>query len=661
MIPEYGHFALILALCLALLQSVLPVLGVWRSNSALMASSRSLAVGQFVFIALSFAVLTHLFLIDDFSVVVVASHSNSQLPWFYKFSAVWGNHEGSLLLWVLILALWSLAVALFSRQLPLDMLARVLAVMGMISVGFLLFSLLTSNPFARHLPSSPADGADLNPLLQDPGLIIHPPMLYVGYVGFSVAFAFAIAALSSGKLDAAWARWSRPWTNIAWAFLTLGIALGSWWAYYELGWGGWWFWDPVENASFMPWLAGTALIHSLAVTEKRGVFKSWTVLLAIFAFSLSLLGTFLVRSGVLTSVHSFAADPERGLFILAFLILVVGSSLTLYAFRAPTVASKSHYHWSSREMLLLVNNVIFLAATLTVLFGTLFPLVMDGLKLGKYSVGPPYFNAVFVPLMALLMVFMGIGPSANWKKTRTDNLKKPLWVALAASVLVGLLLPLIYGNADYNIWAAVAVCFSAWLVITALFNLKEKLRNSPSLGYGFARLGRAYYGMLAAHLGFAACVIGVCLTSQYSQEQDLRMAPGDSLELAGYRFQFQGVRNITGPNFIGSEGIITVSRENTVLTTLYPQKRRYNAQQGQIMTEAAIDNGLWRDLYVALGEPLGSGAWAVRVHYKPFVRWMWLGALLMGFGAALAAVDKRYRAKVRAKVTASSHAALVAQ
>ena len=435
MIPEYGHFALIVALSLALLLSVVPLWGAIRGNNYLMALSRSLAVGQFTFIAIAFAVLCYVFLKDDFTVVIVAAHSNSQLPWIYKLSAVWGNHEGSLLLWGLILSAWSLAVAMFSRQLPLDMLARVLSVMGMISVGFLLFSLLTSNPFDRHLPDFPAEGSDLNPLLQDFGLIIHPPMLYFGYVGFSVAFAFAIAALSSGRLDAAWAKWSRPWTNIAWAFLTAGIALGSWWAYYELGWGGWWFWDPVENASFMPWLVGTALVHSLAVTEKRGVFKSWTVLLAIFAFSLSLLGTFLVRSGVLTSVHSFATDPERGLFILGFLILVIGSSLTLYALRAPTVSSKSHYRLLSREMLLLANNVIFLVSMLTVLFGTLFPLLMDGLGYGKYSVGPPYFNAVFVPLMAILMVFMGIGPAAHWKKTRIGDLRSKLAVAAVASTL----------------------------------------------------------------------------------------------------------------------------------------------------------------------------------------------------------------------------------
>jgi len=660
MIPEYGHFALILALCLALLQSAVPLWGALTGNRYMMAMSRSLAAGQFTFIAIAFVVLSVLFLQDDFTVKVVAAHSNSQLPWMYKLSAVWGNHEGSLLLWVLILSMWSLAVAIFSRQLPVDMLARVLSVMGMISVGFLLFSLLTSNPFDRHLPNSPIDGGDLNPLLQDFGLIVHPPMLYFGYVGFSVAFAFAIAALSSGRLDAAWARWSRPWTNIAWAFLTIGIALGSWWAYYELGWGGWWFWDPVENASFMPWLVGTALIHSLSVTEKRGVFKSWTVLLAIFAFSLSLLGTFLVRSGVLTSVHSFAADPERGLFILAFLALVVGGSLTLYALRAPTVSSKSRYEWLSREMLLLVNNVVFLAAMLTVLFGTLFPLLMDGLGLGKYSVGPPYFNAVFVPLMAILMVFMGIGPSAHWKKTKASYLKARLLVAASASVIVGLLFPLIYGE-EYKIASALAVCFSAWVILSTFANLKDKLRNAPSLSAGLARLTRAYYGMIIAHMGFAICALGVCLTSQYSLERDLRMVPGDQLTLAGYAFQFQGARSIVGPNYKGDEGIITVSTDGEVIATLNPQKRRYNAQQGQVMTEADIENGFLRDLYVALGEPLGESAWAVRVHYKPFVRWIWLGAILMGFGGALAAADKRYRLPVKAQKSSASAVAASSQ
>lgn len=647
MIPEYGQFALILALCLAVLQAVVPMLGAITGNRQFMSLGRSLAAGQFVFIAAAFAVLVQLFLADDFSVVIVASHSNTLLPDIYKVSAVWGGHEGSLLLWVLILSAWSLAVAVFSRQLPLDIVARVLSVMGMISVGFLLFSLLTSNPFARHLPGFPAEGGDLNPLLQDFGLIVHPPILYCGYVGFSVAFAFAIAALSSGRLDAAWARWSRPWTTVAWAFLTLGITLGSWWAYYELGWGGWWFWDPVENASFMPWLVGTALIHSLAVTEKRGVFKSWTVLLAILAFSLSLLGTFLVRSGVLTSVHSFAADPERGLFILVFLGLVVGGSLILYALRAPAVSSRSQFDWLSREVFLMVNNVVLLVAMLTVLFGTLFPLIMDGFGLGKYSVGPPYFNAVFVPLMAVLFIFMGVGPSVNWKRTHIDSLRAKIIFAAITSVLVGLLFPFVYGE-GFSIAVALAVCFASWLVLGCLIDLREKLRNAASLKQGLARLTPSYYGMQLAHFGMACTVIGVCLTSQYSFEQDVRMLPGDQLELAGFEFQFQGVRPIEGPNYSGDQGRIVVSRNNRQVATLLPEKRRYHAQQGQMMTEAAIDAGLWRDLYVAMGEPLANGAWAVRVHYKPFVRWMWLGGILMAMGGVLAITDKRYRLRARA-------------
>ena len=655
MIPEYGQFALILALCLAILQAVVPLVGSLSANTALMSTARSLAAGQFTFVAVAFAVLTWLFLNDDFSVVVVANHSNSHLPDIFKISAVWGNHEGSLLLWALILAAWSFAVALFSRQLPLDMVARVLSVMGMIAVGFLSFSLLTSNPFERHILNAPLDGSDLNPLLQDFGLVIHPPMLYFGYVGFSVAFAFAIAALSTGRLDSAWARWSRPWTNIAWAFLTVGIALGSWWAYYELGWGGWWFWDPVENASFMPWLVGTALIHSLAVTEKRGVFKSWTVLLAIFAFSLSLLGTFLVRSGVLTSVHSFAADPERGLFILIFLGIVVGGSLTLYALRAPAVSSRNSFDWLSREMLLLVNNVVLLVAMLTVLFGTLFPLFMDALGLGKYSVGPPYFNAVFVPLMAVLFVFMGIGPTARWKKTTSEYIRSRLLIAAAASVGVGVIFPFIYGQ-DFSIMAALAVCFSCWLIFSITADVLDKTRNASSFGQGLSRLTRGYYGMVLGHIGMAITALGVCLTSQYSIERDLRMVPGDTAEMAGYTFQFQGTGGVKGPNYVGDQGRITVTKDGQVIASLAPEKRRYNAQQGQVMTEADIDAGFFRDVYVALGEHLGEGAWAVRLHYKPFVRWMWLGSLIMAFGATLAATDKRYRVAARQRKAEKTNA-----
>jgi cytochrome c-type biogenesis protein CcmF len=600
-----------------------------------------LAIGLLVFVAISFACLTTAFLQDDFSVALVASHSNSLLPPLYKFSAVWGNHEGSLLLWALTLALWTAAVALFSPQLPYTVLARVLSVMGAIAVGFLAFSLFTSNPFARNLPSPPADGADLNPLLQDPGLIIHPPLLYMGYVGFSVAFAFAIAALLGGRLDASWARWSRPWTNVAWAFLSLGIMLGSWWAYYELGWGGWWFWDPVENASFMPWLAGTALVHSLAVTEKRGLFKSWTVLLAIFTFSLSLLGTFLVRSGVLTSVHAFATDPARGLFILVFLAIVVGGSLTLYALRAPAVSSRVSFDWVSRESLLLFNNIVFLVSTLTVLFGTLFPLFMDALGQGKYSVGPPYFNAVFVPLMAVLVPFMGVGPHSRWKSDSPRRWQSELAVPACVAIGCGFTLPLL--GVDYNLWVALAATLSSWLVLGLLKDLWNRVRTAASAGRGLRRLSPSYWGMFIAHLGFAACVTGIVATSQYSIERDLKMSPGERQVLAGYEFHFTELAQVRGPNFVADEARFTVQREGRLVTTLAPQKRRYLASN-QVMTEAAIDPGLFRDLYVAMGEPIGeAGAWAIRLHYKPLVRWMWLGAILMAIGGFTTVADRRYR------------------
>ncbi len=645
MIAEIGHIALILALCLALVLAAVPMWGSYRNNRMAMAMAPSLSIGMLVFVAISFTCLVAAFLYDDFSVALVANHSNSLLPTAFKFSAVWGNHEGSLLLWALILSGWTAAVAAFSPQLPLQVLARVLAVMGAISVGFLLFSLLTSNPFERILPNAPLDGADLNPLLQDLGLVIHPPLLYMGYVGFSVAFAFAIAALLGGRLDAAWARWSRPWTNVAWAFLSLGIILGSWWAYYELGWGGWWFWDPVENASFMPWLAGTALVHSLAVTEKRGLFKSWTVLLALFAFSLSLLGTFLVRSGVLTSVHAFATDPARGLFILIFLAIVVGGSLTLFAVRAPAVGSRVTFQWLSRETLLLFNNVVFLVSTLTVLFGTLFPLIMDALGQGKYSVGPPYFNAVFVPLMAVLMPFMGIGPISRWKKDSWARWQSELLIPAIVAVACGVTLPLLY-QGNYNIWVALAVVLAAWLVLGLARDLRNRLRNTSSLGKGLRRLTPSYWGMTLAHLGFAACVIGVVLTSQYSVEKDLKMAPGEVHEVGGYSFRFIEVERVKGPNFTADEARFAVSYEGRKVAELAPQKRRYLAS-GQIMTEAAIDAGLNRDLYVAMGEPIGEEAWAIRLHYKAFVRWMWLGALMMGAGGILTVLDRRYRRQPR--------------
>ncbi|WP_236212521.1 heme lyase CcmF/NrfE family subunit [Metapseudomonas otitidis] len=646
MIPELGHLALILALCMAAVQATLPMIGAWRGDRQWMSLAQPAAWGQFAFLAFSFGCLTWAFMSDDFSVAYVASNSNSALPWYYKFSAVWGAHEGSLLLWALILGGWTFAVSVFSRQLPEVMLARVLGVMGMISIGFLSFLIITSNPFKRLLPNMPADGNDLNPLLQDFGLIVHPPMLYMGYVGFSVAFAFAIAALLGGRLDAAWARWSRPWTIIAWAFLSVGIVLGSWWAYYELGWGGWWFWDPVENASFMPWLVGTALIHSLAVTEKRGVFKSWTVLLAIAAFSLSLLGTFLVRSGVLTSVHAFAADPERGVFILGFLLAVVGSSLTLFAIRAPVVKSQVGFALWSRETLLLVNNLVLVVTAAMILLGTLYPLVLDALSGAKLSVGPPYFNALFLPLMALLMVVIAVGVLVRWKDTPVKWLLGMLGPVLVGSLVLGVLAAFVLG--DFH-WAVLAVgCLSAWVLLAGVRDLLDKTRHKGLLK-GARSLTRSYWGMQLAHAGIAVCALGVVLSSQYSAERDLRLSPGESVELGGYRFVFEGAAHHEGPNFTSDKGTVRVLDGDRQIAVLHPEKRLYTVQQS-MMTEAGIDAGFTRDLYVALGEPLGDGAWAVRVHVKPFVRWIWLGGLLMGLGGVLAAFDPRYRVKVKTRV-----------
>ena len=641
MIPEAGQIALIIALCLSVLLGTVPMVGAWRGQRWAMNLAPSLAAGVFVFLSIAFACLTIVFLQDDFSVKVVASNSNSLLPQMYKFSAVWGNHEGSLLLWVWILGAWSLAVAVASRGLPLVVLARVLAILGLIGVGFIAFSLFTSNPFERLLPGVAAEGNDLNPLLQDPGLIIHPPLLYMGYVGLAVPFAFAVAALMVGRLDASWAKWSRPWTNVAWAFLTLGIMLGSWWAYYELGWGGWWFWDPVENASFMPWLVGTALIHSLAVTEKRGLFRSWTVLLAIAAFSLSLLGTFLVRSGVLTSVHAFAADPERGLFILIFLVLVVGGSLTLYAFRAPTVASPISYELESRESLLLANNLIFAVSAIVVLLGTLFPLLMDALGQGKYSVGPPYFNAVFVPAMALLAPFMAVGPISRWKQDSGKRWLTELGVPAVVCVLVALVAPYV-GVGEVNLWASLSVLLAAWLVLGLVRDLQARMRGVSSGSAVVARLTPSYLGMLMAHAGFALTIIGATFVTQFSAERDLRMEVGDSVTLNGYVFALDELTVVEGPNYAADRGIFSVSVEGRLFTTLMPEKRRYVAS-GQIMTEAAIDAGVTRDLYIALGEPLGDGAWSVRVQHKPLIRWIWFGALMIGLGGLTTSVDRRYR------------------
>ncbi len=644
MIPELGHFALILALCMALIQSSLPLVGAQRGQRAWMAMARPAAWSQFSFVAFSYVCLTISFVQSDFSVAYAAQNSNTALPLMYRIAAVWGAHEGSLLLWALILCTWTVAVVACSRSLPEAFAARVIAVMGLISVGFLLFMLATSNPFERLFPAPP-DGRDLNPLLQDPGLIIHPPMLYLGYVGFSVAFSFAIAALLSGKLDSEWARWSRPWTSTAWVFLTLGIALGSWWAYNELGWGGWWFWDPVENASFMPWLVGTALIHSLAVTDKRDSAKSWTLLLSIFAFSLSLLGTFLVRSGVITSVHAFATDPARGVYILIFLGIVVGGSLVLYAWRAPEAKETATFSLLSRETILLGNSVLFSVATATVLLGTLYPLFLDALGLGKISVGPPYFNAVFVPLMIPVIVLAGIGPLARWKRQEGRALWHRLRAVLVVSLVAGVLIGWSLGGA-YWPQVILGMVLAAWLVFSVGRDFLFQTRNRRSFLAGLLTLRRGYYGMSLAHLGVAVFVIGVTLTSYLSVEKDVRMAPGDDVEIGPYAFELMSVRDGTGPNYDSKVGSVRVTENGQAVATLTPEKRVYRVQRNP-MTEAAIDVGVTRDLYVALGEPLGNGAWSVRVYVKPFVRWIWAGALLMSIGGLLAASDRRYRKLLR--------------
>ena len=626
----------------------MPLLGATSGRPLWMRLGSLLALGQWVFLVVAFICLTYAFLSDDFSVKLVAMHSNSALPWYFKFSAVWGNHEGSLLLWVLILASWTLAVGYASQSLPLDMRARVLSVLGMISIGFLMFIIFTSNPFERLLLNPVADGNDLNPLLQDFGLIIHPPMLYIGYVGFSVAFAFAIAALMTGNLDAAWARWSRPWTNVAWAFLTIGIALGSWWAYYELGWGGWWFWDPVENASFMPWLAGTALIHSLAATEKRGVFRSWTVLLAILAFSLSLLGTFLVRSGILVSVHAFASDPTRGLFILAFLVLVIGGSLLLYAIKAPAIRSNAKFGLLSRETFLLINNILLAIALSVVLLGTLFPLASSALNLGSYSVGPPYFNAMFVPLTLPMIALMGIAPYISWKRTNKVSDAIPKWfVAAITSLVLATLGTSLLSNQyqqDFHWGAFTTLTVSIWLIISTTLYILSKAKHQQGLLSGLKRLSVSYWAMVIAHMGIAVTAIGIGLTSVYEQQKDVRMLIGDDISVSGYRYQLTAINTFEGPNFSGTRGDITVFNNEDVVAVLQPEKRFYYAARN-VMTEAAIDPSLTRDLYVALGEELGEGAWAVRVHVKPFVRCIWLGALMMALGGFLAVTDKRYRRK----------------
>ena len=627
MIPELGQLALTLALAVALVQAIFPLAGAQRGNPAWMSLARPAAQAHALLVAFAFGCLAWSFVNNDFSVSYVAMHSNSALPAHYRFAGVWGGHEGSFLLWCLILGVWMVAVSLFSAHLPGEMVARVLGIMGLLGAGFIAFMLFTSNPFERLLPAAP-DGRDLNPLLQDPGMVLHPPMLYMGYVGFSVAFCFAVAALLSGRLDAAWARWSRPWTTVAWCFLTLGIALGSAWAYYELGWGGWWFWDPVENASFMPWLVGTALIHSLAVTEKRGAFRSWTVLLAIVAFALSLLGTFLVRSGVLTSVHAFAVDPKRGIFILGLFAVFIGGALVLYAWRTSRIGLGGSFEPVSRESFLLGNNVLLAAAAGTVFLGTLYPLVIDAVGAGKISVGPQYFEAVFVPIMAPALFLMGVGPLARWKRASLPELAVLLRWALAISLAIGMLLPIALG--EWRALVGFGLALAIWIVLSAALTLKSWKQT------------RSHYGMVVAHIGVAVFVVGVTLVKGYESHEDVRLKPGESAALAGYAFRLEDVTTERGPNYVAARGHVRVTRDGKAVTMLYPERRIYTVQE-QVMTEAAIDPGLTRDLYVSLGDPLEGGAWLIKLQHKPFVDWIWGGCLVMALGGLLAASDRRYR------------------
>jgi len=637
-IPEIGHFALILALSLALLQGVLPLVGAHQKNIAMMSTARTAAVGQLVFVAIAYACLTWAFLQNDFSVAYVANHSQLALPAMYKVTAVWGGHEGSVLLWILILVCWTVAVARFSRGLPDTFIARVIGVLGLLSTGFLLFTLLTSNPFDR-LAIAPPDGADLNPLLQDPGMAFHPPLLYVGYVGFSVAFAFAIAAMISGNLDLKWARWTRPWTTIAWAFLTLGIALGSWWAYYELGWGGWWFWDPVENASFMPWLVGTALIHSLAVAEKRGLFISWTLLLAIAAFSLSLLGTFLVRSGILVSVHSFATDPERGKFILTFLGIVIIGALGLYAWRAPSLDSDAGFKANSRETFLLLNNVLLAIAATLVFIGTLAPLVFEVVDLGKISIGPPWFNIAFMIPMLPLVFLIGIGMHTAWRHQPSNLLKGRLLVPAIASVVLGILIPgLLYGR--FGLLISVGVIAALWVMITSMIEPVRSWRRAK----GATRISPAVLGQAVAHLGVGMFIIGVSVVSAFNVESDMAMRPGETLEVAGHTFELRELRNVEGPNYAAIEGLIDIRRDGDFIAEVRPQKRQYLVQTNW-MTEAGIHVNWNKDLFIALGDQLGNNTWSVRIQYKPMIRFIWLGALVMALGGLIAVSDRRYRSE----------------
>ena len=646
MTPELGHFALALALALAMAQTFFGLMGGWKRQERWMEAAHSAVMGQTVFVAIAISLLSHAFMTNDFSVAYVANNSNSALPALFKFSALWGAHEGSLVLWIFILSLWSVAVSLFSKSLPETFRARVLGILGLVSVGFLAFTLGTSNPFLRLMPAA-ADGADLNPLLQDFALAVHPPMLYAGYVGTAVAFAFACAAMFEGRLDATWARWTRPWTTVAWLFLTVGIALGSWWAYYELGWGGWWFWDPVENASFMPWLVCTALIHSLAVTEKRGLFKSWTLLLAIFAFSLSLLGTFLVRSGVLVSVHSFASDPSRGIFILGLLTFFIIGSLVLFAWRAPLLQSTAGFGLFSREAFLLLNNVLLVVSAALILLGTLWPLFMDAFSLGKISVGPPYFNAVFLVPGLPLVVAIGIGMHATWKHSRLAP--KPVVFGAIAAVAAVLALGFMVWLSHYTVLAAIGFMAGVFVIGASLYEPWQRWRGGHSLP-------AAVLGMTIAHIGVGMFTIGVTGVESSKIERDIALGVGDSAEVAGYVFKLESLKPVQGPNYNATEGEVTVRHDGDLVATLHPQKRNYWVRT-MPMTEAGISVGPGRDLFAALGEDLGGGRWSVRVQYKPLIRYIWLGALVMALGGLLATADRRYRRKRPDEVVMASNSA----
>ncbi|MBN6711390.1 heme lyase CcmF/NrfE family subunit [Haemophilus haemoglobinophilus] len=641
MIAELGNYALALSLAISILLSIFPLWGAEKGNVQLMSLARPMTYGLFVSLSISFATLFYLFMTNDFSVQYVVNNSNSNLPLQYRFSAVWGSHEGSLLLWIWLLTLWSAAVAFFSKQLPQEAVARVLAIMGIITIGFLLFVIFTSNPFDRTFPDFPVDGRELNPLLQDVGLIFHPPLLYMGYVGFSVAFAFAIASLMTGKLDTAWARWSRPWTMAAWVFLTLGIVLGSWWAYYELGWGGWWFWDPVENASLMPWLAGTALLHSLAVTEKRNSFKAWTVLLAILAFSLCLLGTFLVRSGILVSVHAFASDPTRGLYILAYLIVVIGGSLALYAYKGNAIRARNNAERYSRESMLLINNILLMTALSVVFLGTLLPLVHKQLGLGTISIGAPFFDQMFLYIMIPFALLLGIGPLVKWRRDQVSAIRIPVIISLVIMLIAGFALPYFLQD-RITVSAVLGVMMAIFIVLLALYELQQRATHKHNFWVGITKLSRSHWGMVLAHLGVAMTVWGIAFSQNYSIERDVRMNVGDTVQIADYDFTFQGISDANGANYLGGKAQVNISKNKEFITTLFAEKRFYTVSK-MSMTEAAIDWGFSRDLYVALGESLGDGAWALRLYYKPFIRWIWLGGLFMALGGLLCMFDRRYR------------------